>query len=489
MTRQLPDAFTFSSAHEIGTAIKAGDVSARHLLEHYVIRQEEMDGDVNAVIQKDLDRARDRADAADKAAQAGEDWGPFHGVPMTVKESFSLKGLPNTWGLPEFAQGKAEDDALALKRLMAQGVNIWGKTNVPVMLADWQSYNPVYGTTRNPWNLERTPGGSSGGSAAALASGFSALEIGSDIGASIRNPAHYCGVFGHKPTYMLCSPEGHSLGGSVSPTDISVIGPLARSAKDLDIAVQAIAGPDSLEAACWKAELPLPKKNALKDLKIAVMLSDPCSAVDGTYGALLQDLVDKLGQAGATISDTARPVKDTARAFEVYVTLLRAATSGRVDPDVMAEMQGVLANSAPTDRDYISMMARGIMLSHTEWLKLNEERNKLRQDWAAFFEDWDVLICPAAASTAFPHDQEGHRHHRSITVNNSQEPTTHQLFWAGFSGVFYLPSTVAPAGIAKDGLPGGVQIITAHGHDRTSIKVAELIEEAFGGFVAPPAFK
>jgi amidase len=162
---------------------------------------------------------------------------------MTIKESYDVVGMPTTWGLPELKDNIAKTNASAVQRLIDAGVVLFGKTNVPLMLADWQSYNAVYGTTNNPWDVGRTPGGSSGGSAAALAAGLTGIEAGSDIGASIRNPAHYCGVFGHKPTYGICPPRGQALPGRVAAPDISVIGPLARSAGDLAIALAAMAGP------------------------------------------------------------------------------------------------------------------------------------------------------------------------------------------------------------------------------------------------------
>ena len=238
----------FESATALVAKIKAREISSRELLQVYFDRVDTHNDEINAVINQVRERAIARAEAADAALARGEDWGPLHGLPMTVKESYNLKGEPTTWGTPDWRDNIATEDALSVQRLEAAGAVVFGKTNVPLMLSDFQSYNEVYGTTNNPWDLGRTPGGSSGGSAAALASGMTGLEIGSDIGGSIRNPAHFCGVFGHKPTWELAPMRGHAGPDMLTPSDISVIGPLARSAYDLETALNAMAGPDELLA-------------------------------------------------------------------------------------------------------------------------------------------------------------------------------------------------------------------------------------------------
>jgi amidase len=250
------DELHYQSATTLARALRDGRLGARELLEHFLVRIDRHNPALNALVWQDREGARARADAADAARARGEPLGPLHGLPMTIKESYNLAGAPSTWGVPELRGNLADEDALAVQRLKAAGANVFGKTNVPLRLADFQSYNDIYGTTENPWCKGRTPGGSSGGSAAALAAGLTGLEIGSDIGGSIRNPAHFCGVFGHKPTWGLLPPRGHALGGALSPTDISVIGPLARSADDLETALRLMAGPDALEAAGLQLDLP-----------------------------------------------------------------------------------------------------------------------------------------------------------------------------------------------------------------------------------------
>lgn len=478
----------FLTATEIAARIRARQLGCVEVLEHLLARVERYNPRLNAIVVLDVERARARAEAADAALSRGDVWGPLHGVPMTFKESYDMEGLPTTWGLTEFAGRRAERDSAVVQRMRAAGAVPFGKTNVPVMLADWQSYNPVYGSTNNPWDLARTPGGSSGGSAAALAAGLTGLEAGSDIGASIRNPAHYCGVYGHKPTYGVVPMRGHALPGVLSVADISVVGPLARSAEDLEVALDAMAGADGLDAECWSLALPGDSRTDPREFKVAVMLTDRNCAQDDALTTKLQDTVDALARLGVTVSDTARPAFDTTESHRLYIQLLRAATSARLDDDELDAQRRIAAEADPDDHGYLPMVARAVAQGHRDWLRANERRAHLRQAWAAFFDEWDLLLCPTAASTAFPHQQEGLRHERSIPVNGQPEPTVDQLFWAGLSSVVYLPSTVVPVGQARDGLPCGLQIIAGHGRDKTALAFAKMLERQLGGFVAPSGY-
>ncbi len=478
----------FRTATDLARAIRKKKIGCVELLELYLKRIETYNPKLNAVIALDTGNARRTAKAADKKVARGEDLPPLHGVPMTIKESYDVAGLPTTWGDPALRANVASDDALSVKRLRAAGVNLFGKTNVPLMLADWQSYNAIYGTTGNPWDLARSPGGSSGGSAAALAAGLTGIEAGSDIGASIRNPAHYCGVFGHKPTWGIVSPRGHALPGRVAQGDISVIGPLARGAEDLDTAFMAMAGPDDVDGSGWQLKLPKPAKKKLRDFKIAVMLDDPNSAVDQEVQSLLSRLAEFLGKSKAKVSMTARPELDTSELHRVYVALLRSATSGRQSDADYARNQETARSLAPNDHSYFADMTRANVLGHRDWLALNERRHQLRLRWAEFFKDYDLLLCPAAASAAFPHDQVGERHERTIEVDGRRVPTTDQLFWAGIASVCYLPGTVAPIGFTPRGLPVGVQIVGPQYGDRTTIAFAKLLEREYQAFVPPPGY-
>jgi amidase len=477
----------FKSAVDIARLIRERKISATETLEHFLLRVAKHNPKLNAIVWLDAEGARKRAKEADAALARGQVWGPLHGVPMTIKESYNVGGSPTTWGDPKLRNNVTETSALAVARLERAGVVLFGKTNVPLMLADHQSYNEIYGTTNNPWDISRTPGGSSGGSAAALAAGLTGIDAGSDIGGSIRNPAHYCGVFGLKPTWGVIAPKGQALPGTHAYADLSVIGPLTRGAEDLELVLDAMVGPDEIDGAAWKVDLPVCGAKSLRDLRVAVKLTDPNSDIDAEYADKLQALVDALAKRGAKEKEI-EPNVDTRRLHEVYVLLLRAATSARTpEPDVERWRQAVIEIGAAKE-PYLDLTVRGSTLSHRDWLKLNNERHGLRRAFAAFFSDWDVLLCPAAASAAWSHDQKGERWTRKITVNGKQVPSTDQLFWAGYSSLVYLPSTVGPAGLTRSGLPVGYQAIAASGRDKTAAAFSRLVEKELLGFVPPPGF-
>jgi amidase len=477
----------FKSAAEIARLIQERKISAVDALEQFLARVEKHNPRLNAIIWLDAARARERARAADAALAKGESWGPLHGVPMTIKESYNVAGSPTTWGDPSLKDNITETSALAVERLEKAGVVLFGKTNVPLLLADHQSFNAIYGTTNNPWDLSRTPGGSSGGSAAALAAGLTGIDAGSDIGGSIRIPAHFCGVFGLKPTWGLVSPKGQSLPGSYAYADMSVTGPMARSAEDLEIALNAMAGPDEIDGIAWKVDLPACGAASLKDFRIAVRLSDPNCEVETEYADKLQELVDQLARCGATVKE-AEPKVDTARLQETYILLLRAATSARTPDEDVKRWRNAAEAIGPGKEPYLHLMVRGNTLPHRDWLRLNNERYALRRAFAAFFEDHDILLCPVGVSPAFPHDHAAERWQRKITVNGKSVTSTAHLFWAGYSSLVYLPSTVGPAGIIGSRLPVGYQAIAASGRDRTAIAFSRFIEKEITGFVPPPGF-
>jgi amidase len=477
----------FASAGRIASLIKTGKLGVLEAVDLYIARIEAFDDVVNAVIVRDFDRARARAKMLDRNKKKLAKLPRLFGVPMTVKESYNVDGLPTTWGVEASAHNIAKSDALAIERLKAAGAVIIGKTNVPVMLADWQSFNPIYGTTNNPFDLTRSPGGSSGGSAASLAAGFAALEAGSDIGASLRDPAHYCGIYAHKPSYGIIPPRGHSLGGNLAAADISCIGPMARAARDLGTALAVMAGADAIDSG-WQLNLPKSTVASLEGLRVAIMPEHELCPVSSEISASLTDLGKFLKKSGAKVSMTARPDIDAAAAYENYLTLLNAALSARMPDKVLDRMRDMLANVDPADRSPSLTTARGTVIEHRLWLRANEDRARMRHAWAGFFKNYDVLISPIAATAAVPHDHSGNMGERSIEVNGKPMNVADQLFWAGYSCNFYLPSTAAPLGHTKTGLPYGMQIIGAPYADHTTIAVAALLEKTWLGFVPPPAY-
>jgi amidase len=485
----MPNELAFLSAKALAARVRTRKISSQDLLALYLERVEKYNPDINAIVATDLKAARKRARAADAALAKGESWGPLHGVPMTIKDSFDVAGMPTTWGLPRLKDNIPNRNALAVDRFLGAGAVLFGKTNVPAMLADWQTFNDVYGTTNNPWDLSRIPGGSSGGSAAALAAGLTGLETGSDIGASIRDPAHYCGVYGHKPSFGICPTNGQALPGMVAAQDITVIGPLARSADDLELALKILAGPDEIDAQGWRLALPPAQKKSLREFKVAVMPSADTAEVDRTVQDRIQAIADFLRKQKAKVSDTARPDIDPAEAHHVFIQLVRAATSRGQTDDVFARNLEAAKKVDPKDTRYPAWMLTGNTMFHRDWLNWNELRHRMRLEWHRFFQEYDLLLCPAGATAAFPHNQKGERWERMVVVNGKPQPSTTQMFWAGFTGMSYLPSTVAPAGLTPEGLPVGVQIVGPQYGDLTCIRFAQLLEREYQGFVPPRGYE
>ena len=482
------DSILLTSATELAALVRTRAVSATELLEHAITRYERHNPTVNAVVVTRIDAARAHAAQLDREAAEGRFRGPLHGVPMTIKEAYDWADTPATWGNPAWRDNCTGTDAPTVQRLLDAGAVIYGKTNVPFMLGDWQSFNEIYGTTNNPWALDRVPGGSSGGSAVALATGMAALELGSDIGASIRNPAHYCGVFGHKPTMSLVPYQGHVTPGVLPEVDISVCGPLARSAGDLDVALTILAGPAGFDAAGYRVALPEARQTKLADFTVAVMLDTPVIANDTVMLDRLQTAVDQLAAAGCRIVEAA-PAIDQHAYFENYLMLLRAATGAMFDDEQYAAAVTGAARWDAGDRSYQALVDHAVSMSHREWWQHHNRREGYRHRWAEFFGDYDLLLCPTAASTAFPHDHTGTRATRRIPINGGTEAVVDQLFWAGWSCNAYLPGTVAPVGLCADGLPAGLQIVAPHLEDRRSIRFAALMEREIGGFVPPPGYE
>src|SRR6516165_7632721 len=384
------DEHAFAPAIQLAREIRDRRIGCLELLDHYLARADRHNPEINAVVAWQREAARARARAADAALSRGENWGPLHGIPMTVKESFNVTGLPSTWGNPAWKDNRAGENAVLVDRLLGAGAIIYGKTNVPLMLQDTQSYNDVYGTTNNPWDLACGPGGSSGGEAAALAAGLSALGAGSDIAGSLRNPAHYCGVYGHKPSWGLIPARGHSPAGALTPADISVVGPMARHAGDLDLAMRVLVGPDRPQKAAWCVELPAPRHHRLAEFRVAVWAESPLCEIDASVADRFNAAIAALARAGAAVDRQARPAIDDGEHHRLFMTLLRAATASRLDDAAFAAMQEMAATIGPDDMSFRATAARGATIGHRAWGLANEAHNKLRYAWQGFFQRFDV---------------------------------------------------------------------------------------------------
>ena len=473
---------TFLPATRLAEMTRRREIGCLELLDHYIARVERLDGPINAVVCRDFGRARERARALDRTR---EPTSALFGVPMTVKDAFDVAGLPTTRGHVAAKDHRARISSIAIRRLEAAGAVIFGKTNTPVDNADWQSYNPLYGVTSNPWNLAYTPGGSSGGSAASLAAGFCGLEIGSDIGGSIRVPAHYCGLFGHKPTWGLCPGYGDPETSPAALTDIAVLGPMARSAEDLALAMDILAGPDPDETGLTQT-LPRPRVTDLKALRVAVWSHEAGQETDTELVAAIEALADDLERKGVTVSRTARPAFAAVEAFHLYLQALDTGWSARATEDILADKRARLASLDPADQTAGAVMIRATDMGHAAWLRMNEKRMKFRRLWSAFFREWDVLLCPPINGPALPHMHEGRVWERHVSINGRDIAYNDMLFWPGLTAGFHLPATVAPIGFTKAGLPLGVQIAGPVHGDRMTLMAAVLLEREGHAFRAPP---
>ena len=478
----------FLSATQLAAKVRNKEISAVELLNHYLGRVDQYNGDLNAIIVDIREQALKDATEADAILARGDACGPLHGVPMTVKESYNVAGTPTTWGNPNWTGNVPNEDAESVKKLKKAGVTLFGKTNVPLSLADFQSYNEVYGTTNNPYDHERIPGGSSGGSAAALAAGLTGLETGSDIGGSIRNPAHFCGVFGHKPTHNLLWMRGHAPpGDNRAGSDISVIGPLARSAFDLETAVRVMAGPDEIASRGFKLDLPELGDRSLKGLKVGVWKNEASAPVSQEVEARVDLVAQALRDEGAIIDEDARPDFSVDHVQDVYRKLLHSTMAMRMPDEDYENLLKYVKDLDPNDDRESSKVLRAQVSSFKQWGEANEARHKLRWIWHEFFGKYDILLTPMMATPAFKHDQRPFAE-RTLQVDNQERPYFEQVFWAGLTGVSFLPSTVIPTGLNKEGLPIGVQIVGPELGDLITIGVAQRLEQAGFGFTPPPAY-
>jgi amidase len=474
------DSLAYRSASTLVAMLADGEVSAAALLEAAIARIEALDGPINAVVVRDFERARVSAREADAALRRGERR-PLLGLPMTVKESFSIVGLPTTWGNPAFKNWMPVADSLVVSRLKAAGAVILGKTNVPFMLADNQSYNDIYGTTNNPWDVSRTPGGSSGGSAAALAAGFVPLELGSDLGGSLRIPAHFCGVYAHRPSLGLLPMRGSGppqVPVRPDQVDFAVPGPMARSARDLSLALDVLAGPDALtEGKAYRLALPRARHATLRDFRVLLLDEHPLCPTAGSLSVALNDLADHLSRAGCRVARHSPLLPDLAEEARLFRTMLGAFFSASI-PEANYRLIAEGARSLDKeDQGLGACWLRGMTLSHRDWLSLTRARSRIAQQWRELFDVFDIVLCPVMPTTAFVHDHTPDQRDRHCEVDGVDVSHFDRAVWLGTSVLSGLPATAAPIALSAGGLPIGVQIIGGYLEDRTTIGFAELLEQ------------
>jgi amidase len=477
-----------ATAAELCLAIRDRVISSRELLDQLLARAERLNPALNAIVAWDTERARTAAAAADDATVHGERAGLLHGLPMTVKDVFETEGLVTTSGAPELARHVPQQDATAVARLREAGAIIVGKSNTPLYAGDLQTYNDVYGRTNNPWDIARTAGGSSGGAAAAVAAGLTPLELGSDIGGSIRNPSHYNGVYGLKPSWGIVPVRGHIPGppGSLVQVDVGVAGPIARSVADLRTALQILAGPLPEDAAAWRLDLDAgPQIGGVSELRIATVFGEGAEVAPlaADVRASLDGFAQRIAAAGAQVDAVPLPVS-LAEGFSTWrdVTL---PIMGTGLPDAEFAELAQLENE-PGD-DPALAAGRALTSRYRSWIGAVDRRQRQRLAWAQFFERYDVVLAPVMPTAAFPHDTDRPLLERSLDIDGGAVPHIMLTAWCGAIGVMLLPAVALPTGLNQAGLPVGVQLIGPFLSDLRLLRIAEILDAAAGpGFVPPP---
>ena len=451
----------FSSATELAAAIRKGRVSATEVLEAHLAQIEHRNPALNAIVIIDIEGARAQAHQADAALRKGEVCGPLHGVPFTLKDAHLTAGMRTTVGFPLLADYVPLEDSTVTARLRAAGGVLVGKTNVPMMLADYQSSNPVFGRTNNPWNIGRTPGGSSGGAAAALAAGMTPIEIGTDLSSSIRIPAHFCGVCGFKPTENRVPLTGLFPNPKGTPRSVrlmSSIGPMARTIEDLGLLYRIISGPDGRDTEvrpCLAEEMP---QLELKNLRVAIAPTFPGFPVAAEIGHAVEDLARELESFGAIVEEATLPELDFTEEL---------SSAGKLIGMMLGASQPEEGRRPTTLVAYFNALHR---------------RDQSIVEWERFFESCDALLCPASMVTAFPHCEPG----TPLKVNGRDVDygmvSAHGALF-NYSGH---PAVVLPHKLDRDGLPIGLQLVAKRWDDFRLLAIAKAVSAVTGGFQRPP---
>jgi amidase len=463
-------------------------LSSVELLAASLARIDRFNPGLNALVAVDRAAAKQAAEAADARLAAGLGR-PLEGLPVTIKDAFDVAAMASCAGAPPQKDRRPAQDAAAVARLRQAGAVILGKSNVPVYCGDFQTYNPLYGTTNHPWNPDLTPGGSSGGAAAAVATGMSTVELGSDLGGSIRWPAHACGLFGLKTSWGLVSTYGH-----MPPpphkrfernTEMLVAGPLARSAGDLDLMLELIAGPRDFQQSA--APLRPPRHLAPAGLRVVVWRDDPFAPVEPCVAAAVELAAQRLAAAGARVDDKARPAVSFAETYEIFGVLNHAIVAFGLPSKLRDRLASHAASFRRGDLSPQAMQARAARLSPGDYYDLNRRRQTLQRKWADFFTRHDVVLCPAAPRGAFAHDHSPDILKRTLAFEGRTIPYLDIMKWAAHASAADLPAAVAPMMLGRDGLPRGVQIIAAGLEDKTATAVAAMLETLGSSFLAPPS--
>ena len=477
----------FVPALEAAAAIRAKRVSSVELTRRVIERIDKYNPKLNAFTYQMREQALAQAREADAGLARGGDSGPFAGVPICVKECFGVKGEPDTWGIPALKDSKAPANSTVVQRMLDAGAVLLGGTNVPLNLMDWQSYNEIYGTTNNPWDVSRTPGGSSGGSAAALAAGLAYLSVGSDIGGSLRVPASFCGIYSHKPTLDLVNLSGLQPGGAPGlpgfSTGLAVAGPMARSATDLMTALRVLGGPVGYERAAWSWRLPATEKRSLKDFRVGYVIDSPLASPTSEVRPVLERAIAAIERSGAQVREGWPPGYNLNEALNTYLYLLAAftfSTESKEDQERdRKQYEGQQGGNA---------FAAGSLSSFSDWQQQHFKQLAARALWQTYFERADVFLMPCSFTPAFRHVHEGDITTRMLDTPQGKRPYMQLMPWMATASLTGCPATVAPIGLTAGGLPVGLQIMGPFWQDAISIQFADLLSREVGGFKAPPGY-
>jgi amidase len=473
-------------------ALRAREISASELLELHLARIETYNHELNAIVTFNAEDARERARAADRTRDQGDD-APLLGLPMTIKDCIYVRGLPTTGGLLERAKETSEDDAHAVALLRAAGIVLLGKTNVPPYASDWQSDNPVFGRSNNPWDLDRTPGGSTGGGAAAVAAGLSPLELGGDFCGSVRIPAAFCGIYGHKPSEAAVRGTGHFPGGLLSnaATPIAVLGPLARDADDLELALEVIAAPQEGDAVGWRIDLPPQRHEYLREFRVAVLPTLSWQPVDDEIAEALETLVARLRTAGAVVTEAAPDMLGDMRDyFRAYTAVISTISSLRLTVD---ERHWQAERCRSLGDEMLDAWAAGLEISGQDYIELFDQRAQYRSSFRRFFDTTDILLSPVNIVNAYRHmdapfperlmDEDCR-----LVVNDGSAIYDRQCVYPSLASFSGHPATALPVGVGRSGLPVGLQALGPYLEDRTTIAFARAVERELGGYRRPPRY-
>ena len=474
---------TFASLTQAAEAVREGRITSLELTEHMVQRIERFNPTLNAIVTFTKAEAIARAKEADEALARGEIWGPLHGVPVTIKDCFEVAGVRTTAGAKRLKDNIPEEDATTVARLKDAGAVILGKTNVPPYAGDWQTFNGIFGATNNPWDLELTPGGSTGGGAAAVAAGLSYLSLGSDIGGSIRVPSIFCGLYGHKPSLNMLPYRGH-IPRKQNPI-LTVAGPIARSPEDLKLALEVMGGPESEEAVAYSWALPPARRRSLSEYRLGYVLDHPFCPLSGEVRDTVQGAIEKLEGRVSSLVEGWPPGVDPVKQYTAYRFFHGSFYASFLKDE---EFEGLRERAKNQDGNREAFMALAWTAPQKVYQKALTERAEARAAWQRYFEAFDVFILPASFITAFPHDHSQPQYQRKISTPEGPRNYEDLYFWITFATYNGLPATVAPIGTSSSNLPIGIQIIGPYLEDATPIDVATRTRALFGGFKPPSGY-